>query len=185
MKKMFKEFRKTLAKVMHLRSVVGYNSLVYALKKTPLIGKVLPDRLYSTTFLKVIYWVVHIIREVFALFFTKMAGLGSVYVASLIVVTLYYSVDLMGDMTKQYAFGMFALLFFLLRDILGYGTLSLPVPNGIKETYLFNSYDTAFLSFFATIPGALLLLVLCMSFLLTVQLKMNAIEKAGVADENN
>ncbi|MBR5964894.1 MAG: hypothetical protein IK015_02080 [Treponema sp.] len=82
-------------------------------------------------------------------------------------------------------FSVFALLFFLLRDILGYGTLSLPVPNGIKETYLFNSYDTAFLSFFATIPGALLLLVLCMSFLLTVQLKMNAIEKAGVADENN
>ena len=119
MKKMLKEFRKTLAKVLHLRSVVGYNSLVYALKKTPLIGKVLPDRLYSTTFLKVIYWVVHVIREVFALFFTKMAGLGSVYVASLIVVTLYYSVELMGDMTKQYAFGMFALLFFLVYAFFG------------------------------------------------------------------
>ena len=82
-------------------------------------------------------------------------------------------------------FSVFALLFFLLRDILGYGTLSLPIPNGIKESYLFNSYDTAFLSFFATIPGALLVLLLCMSFLLTVQLKMNAIEKAGLADENN
>lgn len=82
-------------------------------------------------------------------------------------------------------FSVFALLFFTLRDILGYGTLSLPVPNGIKESYLFNSYDTAFLSFFATIPGALLILLLCMSFLLTVQLKMNAIEKTGAADENN
>ncbi len=82
-------------------------------------------------------------------------------------------------------FSVFALVFFLLRDILGYGTLSLPVPNGIKESYLFNSYDTAFLSFFATIPGALLVLLLCMSFLLTVQLKMNTIEKAGVADEDN
>lgn len=82
-------------------------------------------------------------------------------------------------------FSLFALVFFLLRDILGYGTISLPAPNGIKESYLFNSYDTAFLSFFATIPGALLILILCMSFLLTVQLKMNAIEKAGVANENN
>lgn len=82
-------------------------------------------------------------------------------------------------------FSAFALLFFLLRDILGYGTISIPVPNGIKESYLFNSYDTAFLSFFATVPGSLLILLLCMSFLLTVQLKMNAIEKAGLSDENN
>lgn len=82
-------------------------------------------------------------------------------------------------------FSVFALVFFILRDILGYGTISIPVPNGIKESYLFNSYDTAFLSFFATIPGALIILVLCMSFLLTVQLKMNTIEKAGLADENN
>ena len=119
MKKMLKEFRKTLVKVLHLRSIIGYNSLVFALKKTPLIGKILPDRLYSTTFLKVIYWIFHVIREVFSLFFTKMAGLGSVYVASLIVVTLYYSVELMGDMTKQYAFGMFALLFFLVYAFFG------------------------------------------------------------------
>ena len=82
-------------------------------------------------------------------------------------------------------FSAFALLFFLLRDILGYGTISLPVSNGIKESYLFNSYDTAFLSFFATIPGSLLVLVLCMSFLLTAQIKMNAIEKAEGEHENN
>ena len=82
-------------------------------------------------------------------------------------------------------FSAFALLFFLLRDVLGYGTISLPVSNGIKESYLFNSYDTAFLSFFATIPGSLLVLVLCMSFLLTAQIKMNAIEKAEGEHENN
>ena len=54
---MLNEFRKTIVKVLHLRSVVGYNSLVFALKKSPLIGKILPDRLYKMTFLKVIYWV--------------------------------------------------------------------------------------------------------------------------------
>ena len=119
MKKMLKEFRKTLAKVLHLRSIIGYNSLVYALKKTPLIGKILPDRLYSTTFLKVIYWIFHVIREVFALFFSKMAGLGSVYLASLSITMLYGSVKMLGDMSKQYAFGMFALLFFLIYAFLG------------------------------------------------------------------
>lgn len=119
MKKMLKEFRKTLAKVLHLRSIIGYNSLVYALKKTPLIGKILPDRLYSTTFLKVIYWIFHVIREVFALFFSKMAGLGSVYLASLSITMLYGSVKMLGGMSKQYAFGMFALLFFLIYAFLG------------------------------------------------------------------
>ena len=119
MKTMLKEFRKTLAKVLHLRSIIGYNSLVFALKKTPLIGRILPDRLYSTTFLKVIYWILHIIREVFALFFSKMAGLGCVYIGSLSVVMLYDSGKMLGDMSREYAFGMFALFFFLVYAFLG------------------------------------------------------------------
>lgn len=119
MKKMLKEFRKTLAKILHLRSIIGYNSLVFALKKTPLIGKILPDRLYSTTFLKVIYWILHVIREVFELFFSKMMGLGCVYTASLVAVMLYDTGKKLGDMSKQYSFGMFALLFFLIYAFFG------------------------------------------------------------------
>lgn len=119
MKKMLKEFRKTLAKILHLRSIIGYNSLVFALKKTPLIGKILPDRLYSTTFLKVIYWILHVIREVFELFFSKMMGLGCVYAASLVAVMLYDTSKKLGDMSKQYSFGMFALLFFLIYAFFG------------------------------------------------------------------
>ena len=116
---MFKEFRKILVKVLHLRSIIGYNSLVFALKKTPLIGKILPDRLYSTTFLKVIYWIFHVIREVFSLFFTKMAGLGCVYLGSLAIAVLYGSFEMVGDVSKQYVFGMFSLLFFLVYAFLG------------------------------------------------------------------
>ncbi len=82
-------------------------------------------------------------------------------------------------------FSAFALTFFLLRDIFGFGTVTIPIPNGIKEALLFNADKTAFLSFFATVPGALAILTLCMSFLLAVQMKMNAIENAGGADENN
>jgi len=116
---MLKEFRKILIKVLHLRSVIGYNSLVFALKKTPVIGKILPDRLYSTTFLKVIYWVFHVIREVFALFFTKMAGLGLVYLASLGLAALYNPGKMLGYMSFGNAFGLFSLLLFLVYAFLG------------------------------------------------------------------
>lgn len=116
---MLNDFRKILFKVLHLRSVIGYNSLVFALKKTPLIGKLLPDRLYSTTFLKVIYWVTRVIREVLALFLTKMAGLSLVYLVSLSVTTLYNEGGLLGNMSYQYAFGMFSLLFFLVYAFFG------------------------------------------------------------------
>ena len=116
---MLNEFRKTIVKVLHLRSVVGYNSLVFALKKSPLIGKILPDRLYKMTFLKVIYWVSHVVREVFALFLTKMAGISLVYLASLAVVSLYKAAERLGDMSVKYAFGMFSLLFFLVYAFYG------------------------------------------------------------------
>ena len=116
---MFKEFRKILVKVLHLRSIIGYNSLVFALKKTPLIGKILPDRLYSTTFLKIIYWIFHVIREVFALFFTKMAGLGLVYLAALAITALYDTGKMLGYMPFGQTFGLFSLFLFLIYAFLG------------------------------------------------------------------
>lgn len=82
-------------------------------------------------------------------------------------------------------FSAFAFAFFLLRDILGYGTISIPSPWGIKEAYIFNSYSTSFFAFFASIPGALLLTLFCMAGLLCVQCKMNIIEKSGEEDGDN
>ena len=116
---MLNEFRKTIVKVLHLRSIIGYNSLVFALKKTPLIGKRLPDRLYSTTFLKVIYWVFHVIREVFALFFTKMMWISLVYAAALTVTALYKTIEMPGGMSYQHLYGTFALLFFFVYAFFG------------------------------------------------------------------
>ena len=93
--------------------------------------------------------------------------------------------SVLGDANTPLFFSAFAFLFFLARDILGYGTISLPIPNGIEEFVLFDSQSTAFLSFFASIPGALLIFVFCASFLLTLQTRMNVFEKAGVLDEND
>lgn len=79
---------------------------------------------------------------------------------------------------QSLVFSAFALVFFFLRDLLGFGTISVPVPNGIGEARFFDSRSTAFCSLFASVPGALLLAVLCMAALLTVQRKMNIIEKS-------
>ena len=79
---------------------------------------------------------------------------------------------------QSLVFSAFALVFFFLRDLLGFGTISFPMPNGLGEARFFDSRSTAFCSLFASVPGALLLVVLCMAALLTVQRKMNIIEKS-------
>ena len=118
MKIMLKSFRKTLAKVIHLRSIIGYNGLVFALKKTPLIGKLLPDKLYSTTALKVIYWVFHIIKEAFMLFIGKIFGLGMIYLISLFLKTEYIEFD-QAPGAEGRLFACFALLFFIIYALCG------------------------------------------------------------------
>ena len=116
---MLNEFRKTLAKVIHLRSIIGYNGLVYALKKTPVIGRIIPDRLYSTKFLKVIYWVFHIIVEVFKMFIGKIFGLGMIYLVSLFLQTEYLELDKAAGMSAPYLYSCFALLLFMVYALFG------------------------------------------------------------------
>ena len=112
---MIKEFFRNLAKIIHLRSIIGYNGLVFALKKTPVIGKIIPDRLYSTTFLKVIYWIFHVIKEVFKLFVGKIIGLGTIYVASWILSNTYVDYGQAPGITQSDLYASFALLFSCMR----------------------------------------------------------------------
>lgn len=116
---MVKEFKNTLFKVIHLRSIIGYNGLVYALKKTPVIGKILPDKLYSTMFLKVIYWIFHVIVEVFKLFIGKIAGLGLIYLFSFFLTNLYIDDGMVPGVSRSSLFASFALLFFMLYAVCG------------------------------------------------------------------
>ena len=126
MKMMFDEFRKTLFKVIHLRSIIGYNGLVFALKKTPLIGNILPNRLYSTTALKVIYWIFHVIKEMFLLFIGKIAGLGAVYLVAWFMESEYIDYGLNEGVSASVLFGTFALFFFIIYALCGI-FLNLPV----------------------------------------------------------
>lgn len=116
---MLKEFKSTLLKVIHLRSIIGYNGLVFALKKTPIIGKILPDKLYGTMFLKVIYWVFHVVVEVFKLFIGKIAGLGLIYLLCFILKNAYIEYDMAPGVSGSYLYASFALLFFILYAMCG------------------------------------------------------------------
>ena len=53
-------------------------------------------------------------------------------------------------------FCAFVLVFFLLRDLVGFGTITYITARGIAEKVLFDSERAAFASFFAALPGVLL-----------------------------
>ena len=117
---MVNEFRKTLFKVIHLRSIIGYNGLVFALKKTPLIGKLLPDSLYRTTALKIIYWIFHIIKEAFMLFIGKIAGLSLVYLIAMFMKAEYIEQGIAPQgVSESVLFGIFSLFFFMVYALCG------------------------------------------------------------------
>lgn len=64
---------------------------------------------------------------------------------------------LTGNMRESGFFSIYAFVFFLLRDIVGYGTVSFPVPSGIVKLELPSlAYFSPF-TFWASIPGALVL----------------------------
>ena len=113
------DFRKTLFKVIHLRSIIGYNGLVFALKQTPVIGKIIPYRLYSTVFLKVIYWIFHVIKELLALFIGKIFGLGMIYLISLFLKTEYMDFDQAEGISESTLYSSFVLFFFIIYALCG------------------------------------------------------------------
>ena len=116
---MLNELRKNLAKVIHLRSIIGYNGMVYALKKTPVIGRLIPDKLYGTKFLKVIYWVFHVIMEVFKLFIGKIFGLGMIYLLSFFLAKGYIENEIVNSVAESEVFAGLALFFFLVYALCG------------------------------------------------------------------
>ena len=116
---MINEYKDILFKVIHLRSIIGYNSLVFALKKTPVIGNLIPDKLYSTTFLKVIYWIFHVIFEVFKLFIGKIFGLGMIYLAAFLLSDQYIEHEMVQGVSRSAMYGNLGLFIFLLYAFCG------------------------------------------------------------------
>ncbi len=79
-------------------------------------------------------------------------------------------------------FSIYALAFFLIRDVLGFGTFTFPAKNGIHELFIFDSTKSMFFSFFASVPGALMLVALTIVLLIFLQKKFNIVERTESDD---
>lgn len=83
------------------------------------------------------------------------------------------------DFPLTFLFAGYILLFSLIRDIFGYGTISLPGAGRHIEIVIFNHPGISVMSFIATIPGALILTSLLLSLYLHLEKKYHILIKAG------
>ena len=78
-------------------------------------------------------------------------------------------------------FSLYALFIYLIRDILGYGTITYFAKNGFGEIILLNDTFT-WTTFFASIPGALFIVCVSILLFLIIQNKFKIIQRAGLID---
>ena len=92
--------------------------------------------------------------------------------------------ELCSNMKYMGQFSLFACIIFLLRDIIGYGTISLPSRNGIFQLELLREQSGKMHAgaFLATIPGAIVLCALVIAFILYVQQNLKIAKEYSDAD---
>jgi hypothetical protein len=148
--------------------------LVLELNVLMLIGTLLNDfinklelqQVGTVMLLSMLIAVTMLIRQIIAFAIPEMAiQLG--FILYLPTVSSFFIGYMFGDsysslrnalaknMKHSFLYSIFALAFFLLRDIAGFGTITLLTSHGIQEIVLYNSGKINALVFFATIPGAL------------------------------
>lgn len=88
------------------------------------------------------------------------------------------------SIAKCNGFSVFALVYFAIRDIFGYGTLTLPCPSGLNEVVVLHGGKLSFLGFFwASIPGAVVLLAIMTSAIAMI-MKRNEIRRTSRGGSN-
>ena len=87
--------------------------------------------------------------------------------------------SLLKNMPVALGFASYLLVVSLLRDIAGFGTITLPALGEHFETVIFSTEKISFLTFFATIPGSLVLNALLLSLYLCIEKKLQIVKKAG------
>lgn len=87
------------------------------------------------------------------------------------------------NMRKSKNYSIFALLFFLFRDIFGYGTITFPVFSGLKSIVLVKSKGNfSFGTFWASIPGAVFLFAIMIAIFAIIN---NRLKIVAESEENN
>lgn len=66
-------------------------------------------------------------------------------------------------------FCIYLIAFFFLRDVIGYGAITLPSPSGVLEITLPQSEFTKMGTFFATIPGAMIVSAIILTLFCTIE----------------
>lgn len=81
-------------------------------------------------------------------------------------------------------FSLIALFFYLIRDVLGYGTFTFPSSKGISEYIILKPETLSWGTLFASIPGCLVLVSVAILVFIFVQNKFNIIERAGDSNDS-
>lgn len=90
--------------------------------------------------------------------------------------------DLKNNLMNIFKTSVYGFFISLIRDILGYGTFTFISFNGLIEKVIFNSETNSFFTFFATIPGGIILYALVLVIYMLVLKRMDIIKKAGVEE---
>ena len=88
--------------------------------------------------------------------------------------------ELKENLIPALIFSVYILIQNLLRDLLGYGTFTLPAKGKIFEVLLIKSDRISFFSFLATIPGAIVISALFMALYLTFENRMRIFKRADI-----
>lgn len=121
---MIKSFIKEITDILKLRFIIGYNGLVFKLKNLPLIGKSLPDSLYASRGLKIIYMLWRFLRELAVMFLIPLVGMWIVIGSAWgfrealesspeVLATLPYSINTAHGITLMCYFLMWSVLLVL------------------------------------------------------------------------
>lgn len=149
------------------------------------------EKLYKITMLSSAVFLVMLIRQLTALIAPEIAlQMGFVIyfpAISVFVNVLYNKPDetslkeiLKSNILPSLIFAAYTALFSLMRDILGFGTISFFSNSGISEIILFSADRISILSFIATIPGAVIFTALIVYIFSNLENKFKILEKAGV-----
>ena len=85
--------------------------------------------------------------------------------------------ELKQNMIPAFLFSIYSLLTSLFRDILGFGTITLPAVGKQLEIAIFNEDKVSALNFIATIPGSFVLSALLLAGYLAIERKLNILQK--------
>jgi len=179
-------FGLTLIIELVLLEILGIliNSLVTKLKFEQI-------RTYFVMFFMIAITVLY--RQILVLTYTEIALILGFYlyfppVSVFLTHTLFteneetLEVRLKNNLLQTLVFSVIILLFYLFRDIAGYGTFTFFGKNHrIFEKVLFNPNKVGIFTFFATIPGALVLTGLIIYLFLFIKNKFRIISSKGEA----